>query len=286
MSSKPAPVRRTTEASNIAGRVTASPVLNAGAAAAPAMRHAGSMTEPDAPSTARMIDYWLGGSDHFPVDVAAAQAFESAYGPCAAIFRSLRAFSGRAVRHVAAEGIDRFLVFGAGIPTRGNVHEQAPGARVLYTDLDPHIVAAGAELVAGLPGVRYALGNATDLAGIDPGARAEVLDGGPVGLVFLGLAAFLDDATLAGALDALYDAVPAGSRLAFDFDTTELEAYPQALAMMGPGFHMRTPQRFADLLGRWSTTPDGIVPVALWRPDGEPEQVPDAFWGGLAVKTA
>ncbi|MEV0128788.1 SAM-dependent methyltransferase [Dactylosporangium sp. NPDC050688] len=242
------------------------------------------MTEPEAPSTARMIDYWLGGSDHFPVDVAAARAFESAYGPCADIFRSLRAFSGRAVRHLAAGGIDRFLVFGAGIPTRGNVHEQAPGARVLYTDIDPQIVAAGAGIVAGTAGVGYVLGDATDLAAIDAGARAQVLDGAPAGLVFLGLAAFLDDATLARALDAMYDAVPPGSRLAFDFDATELEAYPEALAMMGPGFHMRTPERFAQLLGRWTPTADGIVPVARWRPDGEPERVPDAFWGGLAVK--
>ncbi|MET7418887.1 SAM-dependent methyltransferase [Dactylosporangium sp. NPDC005555] len=241
------------------------------------------MTEP---STARMIDYWLGGGDHLPVDVAAAQAFESAYGPCADIFRSLRAFSGRAVRHLVAAGADRFLVFGAGIPTRGNVHENAPGARVLYTDIDPHIVAAGAALVADLPGVGYVRGDATDLAGVDAGARAWILDGGPVGVVFLGLAAFLDDATLTRALDALYDAVPPASCLAFDFDTTELEAYPQALAMMGPGFHMRSPVHFADLLGRWSTTQDGIVPVALWRPEGEPEQVPDAFWGGVAVKPA
>lgn len=30
-----------------------------------------------------MIDYWLGGRHHRPVDVAAAAAFESAYGPCA-----------------------------------------------------------------------------------------------------------------------------------------------------------------------------------------------------------
>ena len=135
------------------------------------------MTEPEAPSTARMIDYWLGGSDHFPVDVAAARAFESAYGPCADIFRSLRAFSGRAVRHLAAGGIDRFLVFGAGIPTRGNVHEQAPGARVLYTDIDPQIVAAGAGIVAGTAGVGYVRGDATDLAAIDgvPGSTTMTM---------------------------------------------------------------------------------------------------------------
>nr|WP_254909647.1 SAM-dependent methyltransferase [Micromonospora sp. NBS 11-29] len=93
------------------------------------------MAEPDRPSTARMIDHWLGGRHHRAVDVAAAAAFEAAYGPCQAIFRSLRDFLGRAVRAVAAEGVDGFLVFGAGVPTRGNVHEVAPEATVLYTDI-------------------------------------------------------------------------------------------------------------------------------------------------------
>ena len=42
----------------------------------------------------------------------------------------------------------------------------------------------------------------------------------------------------------MYDAVPVGSWLAFDFDATELADYPQALAMMGPAFHMREPAGF------------------------------------------
>jgi O-methyltransferase involved in polyketide biosynthesis len=236
-----------------------------------------------------MIDYWLGGDRHHPVDVAAARAFESAYGPCADIFRSLRAFCGRAVRHLAARGVDRFLVFGAGIPAQGNVHEAAPGARVLYTDADPQIVAVGRALLDGLTDVDYVVGDATDPGSIDAAALGQVLperSGRPVGLVFLGLAAFLDDASLARSLDAWYDAVPVGSWLAFDFDATELADHPEALAMMGPGFHMREPDRFAALLGRWTPTDEGIVPVARWRPDGPVERVPDAFWGGLAGKHA
>jgi O-methyltransferase involved in polyketide biosynthesis len=245
------------------------------------------VAQPESPSTARMIDYWLGGDHHYPVDVAAAAAFESAYGPCAEIFRSLRAFSGRAVRHIASQGVDQFLVFGAGVPAQGNVHETATGARVLYTDVDPQIVATGRQLLAGLDHVDYTVGDATDLDSIDPATLDRVLPeraSRPVGLVFLGLAAFLDDATLARALSDMYDAVPAGSWLAFDFDAMELAGYPQALAMMGPAFHMREPADFPALLGRWTPTADGIVPVARWRPDGPTEQVPDAFWGGVAAK--
>ncbi|MGC4889855.1 SAM-dependent methyltransferase [Micromonospora sp. DT227] len=247
------------------------------------------MVEPDLPSTARMIDHWLGGRDHRPVDVAAATAFEAAYGPCAAIFRSLRAFLGRTVRAVAAAGVDEFLVFGAGVPTCGNVHEVAPGASVLYTDADPETVRLGQRLLAGSDRAGYGHGDATDIGTLDPAQLRRFVPGwgsGPVGVVFLGLAAFLDDDTLARTLDELYQAAAPGSWLAIDFDGTELAAYPEALAMMGPAFRMREPERFPPLLGRWRPTAEGVVPVARWRPVGEPEPVPDAFHGALAWRPA
>jgi len=247
------------------------------------------MAEPDQPSTARMIDFWLGGEHHFPVDVAAARAFEAAYGPCAEIFRSLRGFLGRAVRSIADAGVDSFLVFGAGLPTRGNVHEVAPDATVLYTDVDPVTIRLGQRLLAGSDRAGYGFGDATDIGTIDPAQLHRFVPGWgrrPVGVVFLGLAAFLDDATLARTLDELYEAVAPGSFLAIDFDSEGLAAYPEALAMMGPAFRMRAPGAFAPLLGRWQPTVDGIVPVAQWRPEGEPERVPDAFYGAVAARPA
>ncbi|MCX4472304.1 SAM-dependent methyltransferase [Micromonospora sp. NBC_01655] len=245
------------------------------------------MEEADRPSTARMIDFWLGGEDHFPVDVAAARAFEGAYGPCAPLFRELRAFLGRAVRTIAAAGVDGFLVFGAGVPTRGNVHEAAPEATVLYTDVDPVTIRLGQRILAGSDRAGYGYGDATDVGTVDPALLHRFVPGWgrrPVGVVFLGLAAFLDDATLARTLDELYAAAAPGSFLAVDFDGEELAAHPQALAMMGPQFRMRPPAAFGPLLGRWTPTDDGIVPVARWRPDGPPADLPDAFHGGLATK--
>ncbi|MGC4807773.1 SAM-dependent methyltransferase [Micromonospora sp. DT233] len=246
-----------------------------------------SMEEADRPSTARMIDFWLGGAHHFPVDVAAARAFETAYGPCAPLFRELRAFLGRAVRAMTAAGMDSFLVFGAGVPTRGNVHEAAPEATVLYTDVDPVTVRLGQRILAGDDRAGYGYGDATDLATVDPALLRRLVPGWgrrPVGVVFLGLAAFLDDATLARTLDELYAATAPGSLLAVDFDSEELAAHPQALALMGPAFRMRAPAAFPVLLGRWTPTGDGIVPVTHWRPERPPALLPDAFHGGLAMR--
>ncbi|MEU8331867.1 SAM-dependent methyltransferase [Micromonospora sp. NPDC048839] len=245
------------------------------------------MGEPDQPSTGRMIDFWLGGEHHFPVDVAAASAFEQAYGPCAPVFRELRAFLGRAVRAMVAQGVDGFLVFGAGVPTMGNVHEVAEDATVLYTDVDPVTIRLGQSILAGSGRAGYGFGDATDVGTVDPAQMHRFVPGWgrrPVGVVFLGLAAFLDDATLTHTLDELYAAAAPGSLLVVDFDTEELAGHPQALAMMGPQFRMRPPAAFAPLLGRWTPTADGIVPVARWRPVGPPAQVPDAFHGVLATR--
>ncbi|RKN21358.1 hypothetical protein D7147_11415 [Micromonospora musae] len=245
------------------------------------------MVEPDQPSTGRMIDFWLGGDHHFPVDVAAAGAFEQAYGPCAQIFRELRAFLGRSVRAIAARGVDGFLVFGAGVPTMGNVHEVAAEATVLYTDVDPVTIRLGQRILAGSDRAGYGYGDATDIGTIDPAQLHRFVPGWgrrPVGVVFLGLAAFLDDETLARTLDELYAAAAPGSCLAVDFDSEELAGHPEALAMMGPAFRMRPPADFPALLGRWTPTEDGVVAVGDWRPEGRPASVPDAFYGAVAVR--
>ncbi|MGC4854724.1 SAM-dependent methyltransferase [Micromonospora sp. DT4] len=247
------------------------------------------MGEPDEPSTARMIDFWLGGEHHFDVDVAAATAFEQAYGPCAPVFAELRAFLGRAVRAIVEQGVDGFLVFGAGVPTMGNVHEVATEATVLYTDVDPVTVRLGQRILAGSDRAGYGYGDATDIGTIDPAQLHRFVPGWgrrPVGVIFLGLAAFLGDDTLTRTLDELYAAAAPGSLLAVDFDTEELAAHPRALAMMGPAFRMRPPAAFGQLLGRWTPTSDGIVPVNRWRPAGAPVDVPDAFHGVLATRGA
>lgn len=241
---------------------------------------------PVTPSTARMIDYWLEGTDYFPIDVAAAQAFEAAYGPCAHEFRALRGFLARSVSYLHERGLQDFLVFGAGVPTQGNVHEVLPTAGVLYTDIDPVSVAMGQRILDGNPRAAYTLGDARDVKTIDPVVLQSTLPSwgsGPVGVVFLGLAAFLDDEQLARALDGLYEATAPGSFLTFDFDSDVLTSHPEALAMMGPEFHMRRPDDFARLLGRWQLTDEGIAVVADW-PQSSPSDAEAAFFGGVATR--
>ena len=109
----------------------------------------------DRPNIARMYDYLLGGSANFAADRQAAEDFNGAIPGndtwAYSHAQSNRAFLGRAVRHLAAQGIDQFLDLGSGVPTVGNVHEVArwldPRARVAYVDHEPVAVAHGRHLL-------------------------------------------------------------------------------------------------------------------------------------------
>jgi hypothetical protein len=104
-------------------------------------------------NTARVYDYWLGGSHNFLADQDAGRAIAAVEPSMRAIARANRAFLGRAVRFLAAAGIRQFLDLGSGIPTQGNVHEIAqqadPAARVAYVDIDPVAVAHSKALLEG-----------------------------------------------------------------------------------------------------------------------------------------
>src|SRR5919201_499970 len=92
--------------------------------------------DPTTPNVARMQDYWLGGKDNFAADREAAER-DMTYAPeLPRLARENRRFLARAVRYLAAAGIDQFIDIGTGLPTQGHVHEVlrdvAPEAPVAY----------------------------------------------------------------------------------------------------------------------------------------------------------
>ncbi|WP_437970176.1 SAM-dependent methyltransferase [Sorangium sp. So ce260] len=234
-------------------------------------------------NSARMIDYWLGGRHYLPIDVDAAREYEAAYEDFRGIFRVLRGYIGRAARSIRAQGIDQILVFGAGLPTSGNVHEAVPDARVLYTDVDPINIAMGREILAGLPNADYVYCDASDLTTLDQASVERVL--GPIrrlGIVFVGVAAFLSDDALQATFASLYDRAPPGSCMALDFDSEMCRRYPRIVELLeAPGlqFHMRSPESIRSLLGPWRLTDDGITPVSAWRNSGADADYPAFMYG-------
>jgi hypothetical protein len=242
--------------------------------------------------TGRIVDYWLGGSHNFEVDRTAAAKIE-AFTPSAPDWvRAQRTFLQRAVRHMAdAAGIDHFLVAGAGLPTCGNVHEVAPNARVVYTDISPVTIAYGQNIISNTPRVRYLHGNATRLHELGSQLDGSGFAGQRVGLIYVGVAYFFSDEILGQAVRALHDWVGAGSQLAVSFvgrDAVQhaaesLRAYDQ----MGNHIYTRTPDEIRAVLQPWQTSNDGIQSAPTW---GEPHPTsrsgPVFVYGTIGEKTA
>jgi hypothetical protein len=96
------------------------------------------------PNIARVFDYWLGGKDNFRLDRELAEKLAGVFPLAPVLARESRAFLGRAVSYVGAQGIGQFIDLGAGLPTSPAVHE---GTGVAVGDVgDPEAILAAPEL--------------------------------------------------------------------------------------------------------------------------------------------
>jgi SAM-dependent methyltransferase len=255
------------------------------------------------PHSARVYDYFLGGTSNFAVDrEAAAQVLRNSPSVRTAA-RENRAFLGRAVHYLAADaGIRQFLDIGAGLPAAASVHSVAqaiaPSTRVVYADHDPLVLAHARALLASAPEghTAYIQADLRDPAAIlsDPVTRSVLDFGQPIGLVIVAVLHFIQDAdNPRQILATLLDALPPGSYLAASHLTTEHDpaataAGQRAMQRAGIAMRKRDSGEFAELAFRdLDLVPPGVVLVSEWRPDvvaPRPTPAQVNCYGGVARK--
>lgn len=257
------------------------------------------------PHPARVYDYLLGGKTNFAADREVAE-FALAHVPeLRAGARANRAFLVRVVRFLVQRGIRQFIDIGAGIPTSPNVHEVAqavaPDTRVVYVDNDPIVLVHARALMAG-PGrgeTRVVQADLRDPEGIlsHPDLRRVIDLAQPAAVLLVAVLHLIADEDdpwglvarlLAPLAPGSYLAVSHGAR---DLNTERMAALAQAVGRTpgpgGPGaltFRDRAAvHRFFDGL---ELVEPGLVPVPLWRPDGEVPEDPgrSGMWAGVARK--
>jgi hypothetical protein len=254
---------------------------------------------PDIPSTARIYDYLLGGKDNYPADRAAATEIAQALPNVRTSFRWNRAFLGRAVRYLATEqGIRQFIDVGTGLPTAGNVHEvaqeAAPGARVVYVDNDPVVLAHGRHLLHGVPGttiLEHDLRRTKDILD-DPELRALIDFGAPVAVLLVAILHFIADADdPAAVVKKLLAPFPSGSYLVISHGTADaIPAVHDAAAVYRQSTssaHVRRRNHIERLIDGLELVEPGIVWLPQWRPDpgSEPAANPfDAYCYALVAR--
>ncbi|WP_431988669.1 SAM-dependent methyltransferase [Streptomyces parvulus] len=251
------------------------------------------------PSVSRIYDFYLGGSHNFEVDREAARRAMEFMPGLPKVMQANRAFMRRAVRFAAAEGVDQFLDIGSGIPTFGNVHEVArgarPGSRVVYVDHDPVAVAHSEAVLAGDDDAAVVAADLLKPREIlaSPQVRRLIDLNRPVALLLVAILHFVEDADDPyAAVAELSDALAPGSLLVLTHASYEGIPLPAERAGGAVDVYrdirnpliMRSREDVARFFKGYDMVEPGLVPMPRWRPEGSPEdEDPYAFSGFAGV---
>lgn len=249
---------------------------------------------------ARMYDAYIGGKDNFPADRAAVEEVLRAVPAVRKIALANRAFLGRAVRHVAEQGIGQFLDVGIGMPGPAGTAETAlsvrPDARIVGVDNDvsvlAHARAQGAEPAPRL--VTVVEGDARDPSAIlaHPQVREALDFGRPIAVLLIAVLHFVtDDEDPYGIVRTLMDAAAPGSYLAIthvtgDFDPERMDAAGKAYDKSTAKLAHRSRKEVEAFFDGLELLDPGVVLMPYWRPDGVVQDDADEIWmyGAVARK--
>ncbi|GAA1274245.1 SAM-dependent methyltransferase [Kitasatospora nipponensis] len=232
--------------------------------------------------SARMYDYYLGGTTNFAADREAAGQVIAVFPWAETAARVNRGFVHRSTRMLAAAGLRQFLDVGTGIPTSPNLHEVAqriaPDARVVYADNDPIVLAHAQALLRSTAQGRtaYVQADVTDPDSVlaAPGVRETIDLAQPVALSLNALLHFVPDERDAhGLVERFKAALAPGSALVLshgsrDFAPAEAERITQVYAAAGTAVQMRTREEIARFFEGWEPVEPGLVATHRWRPEG------------------
>lgn len=231
------------------------------------------------PNAARIYNYTLGGTHYFPADAAAAEQMFAAVPSTRKWVRMLRDFLGAAAASLHAEGFRHFVDFASGLPTDDHVHAAAPGARVVYSDLDPYTIEQGRRMVEGNENVLYLAGDVREARRIlqSPEVAAHLGNERRVALGLNGITVFLAPDEIRALFRDLYDWAAPGSKLYITYETRapgettpRMREFEEMFRRAGAPFHLYTLEESIEMSAPWRLPAGGPVPIAefLGRPAG------------------
>jgi hypothetical protein len=232
------------------------------------------------PHSARIWNYWLGGTDNFPVDRAAGEQFRATFPGIGEVAQASRQFLIRSVRYLAGEaGVRQFLDIGSGLPSEENTHQVAqrvaPDSRVVYVDSDPLVLLHARALLAGTPEgmTDYVQADLRDPDQVLAAAERTLDFGQPIALILSGVLGHISDTGEARSIvTRLLDGLPPGSYLSLNDGTTTATAelrqaqddYNESGAVP---YNLRKPEEIASFFTGLELVEPGVVSCPLWRPD-------------------
>jgi hypothetical protein len=240
--------------------------------------------------SARRYDYWLGGKDNFAADRESGDAIAAAFPTIRLAVRENRNFLRRAVTFLTEEaGVRQFLDIGTGLPTANNTHQVAqaiaPQSRIVYVDNDPLVLVHARALLASSPegATAYVDADLREPMTIlnNPDLQRTLDFSQPVALMLVAVLHFiLDEDQPFAIVRQLVQALPPGSFLVVAQATYDplppdtVAALEAANARGNPKSRPRSREEFARFFEGLDILPPGIVSVAEWRAESEPQPRP------------
>ena len=241
---------------------------------------------------ARVYDYLLGGKNNFAADQAAAKAALAANPALRTAIRENRAVMRRMTAYLAGEaGIRQFLDIGTGLPSSPNLHEvaqeRAPGARVVYVDVDPMVAAYSAPLLSEDGSTILVTADMRDPDSVleHPELRRLIDFSQPVGMLMTAVVHFVADGSDPWALVRRYmTATAPGSYLALSHLT--YDRLPARATVAGQEVYQRaTSNIYARTREEVTRFFDGLELVPA-QPGGEPAITFPGLWGAEDLEAA
>jgi hypothetical protein len=239
------------------------------------------------PSIARVYDYLLGGKDNFAADRAVAEKLMASNLEPQRLALVTRDFLVRAVRFAAKRGLAQFLDLGSGLPTAPSVHEIAgetvAGARVVYVDNDPVVVAHNRALLTTSEGLVTIQADVREPGSVlDSEATRACLDfGRPIALLLTGIMHFIgDDEDPEGMIGRYREALAPGSLLVLSAGTSDgadpalVSAAQEAYRDYRASFRLRSRAEIERFFDGFDLVEPGLVAMQEWRPDETTDRAP------------
>jgi hypothetical protein len=249
----------------------------------------------DIPHSARIWNYWMGGTDYYEVDRIAGDAGIAVDPEITTMAVQSRQFLIRTVRFLAAEkGIRQFLDIGTGLPTMQNTHEVAqrvaPESKIVYVDNDPLVLAHARALLADTTdaGVTVYLDSDYHRPELIVSDARHVLDfTEPVAVMFMGVLGHAESsAEMRRIVHTVLEATPSGSYLVLWDGTDDSAAYVTLCRNYtdtgGVPYTPRPHSEIRAVFDGLTLVEPGVVPIDRWRPDtpgGESRPAISAYGG-------
>ena len=266
-------------------------------------------SDTDVAYSARVNNYWRGGTDNFAADREAAEQALKAFPALPEAIAAGQGFRRRVARYLVTEtSVRQFLDLGTGLPAGDTIYQIAeslsPGCRAVYTDNDPMVLSRARALLsgagadtdtdtgAGAGACACVDADVRDTAAVLDAAAATLDFGEPVAVILSSVLHLIPDADAPYAIvGALMNAVAPGSQLVIVHPASDIR--PEASAGMAASLNRmvaqkRTYRSHAEVSRFFSgleLADPGVVRVPDWRPDSDEEaSAPTMAWCGVGRK--